>query len=95
MSTKSYLSGFAGALRRWADRISPETAPRAVGASFTFEHERGIVFREDGKGCPLWYLGDDDYERAHAEADTGHVVVDWASMRVRVHVPAGQGGGRS
>jgi hypothetical protein len=28
-----------------------------------------MVFREDGKGCMLAYLGNDEYEKAHAEAD--------------------------
>jgi hypothetical protein len=64
-------------LRKWADRIDPDGAPRHLGRSFTFEHGRGLVFREDGRGCPLWYLGKDDYERAHTEADTEHAIVDW------------------
>jgi len=38
--------------------------------SFTFESGRGIVVHSDGKrGCPLWYLGEADYERAHSEAE--------------------------
>jgi hypothetical protein len=45
-------------LRCLADRIDPDGA-----------HREGIRFRDDGKGCPLWYLGRDSYERAHAEAD--------------------------
>lgn len=77
MSSKTYLSGFAGLLRRTADRISPESCPRNIHWSFTFEHEEGVRFREDGKGCPLWYLGEGDYERAHTEADTAHMRVDW------------------
>lgn len=83
MSATTYLSGFAGLLRRWADRISPKTAPRSIGSSFTFEHREGIRFRDDGKGCPLWYLGEDDYRRADAEADTEHAIVDWATMQAR------------
>lgn len=69
MSAPNYLSGFSGLLRRIADRIDYAGAPRAIGYTFTFEQGEGLRFREDGKGCPLWYLGDDDYERAHAEAD--------------------------
>jgi hypothetical protein len=64
-------------LRRWADRIDDAGAPHAIGWSFTFEHREGIRFREDGKGCPLWYLRTADYERAHTEADTSHAIVDW------------------
>ena len=56
-------------LRRLADRIDHAGAPKLMHWSFTFETGRGIVFREDRKGCPLAYLGDADYERAHAEAD--------------------------
>ena len=38
--------------------------------TFTFEQGRGIVFRTDGKGCRLAYLGNDEYDKAHTEADT-------------------------
>lgn len=55
-------------LRCWADRLDPDSAPRALGMSFTFEDRTGIVFRDDGRGCPLWHLGHADYERAHDEA---------------------------
>lgn len=68
MSTRTYLRGFPGLLRRVADRLDPAGAPRAMGFSFTFERGEGIRFRDDRRGCPIWYLGDDDYERAHDEA---------------------------
>lgn len=71
------LPRIARRLRFLADRIDPAGAPRAISHWFTFEHNEGIRFREDGKGCRLWYLGEADYERAHAEADTRHVRVDW------------------
>lgn len=48
--------------------------------SFTFEDHEGIRFRTDGRGCPLWYLGDADYDRAHDEADKPAVHVDWAGL---------------
>lgn len=70
-------------LRRLADRIDYHGAPRAIGWSFTFEHREGIRFRNDGKGCQLWYLGEEDYQRAHTEADTEHFQIDWAGMRCR------------
>ena len=57
-------------LRRLADRIDHAGAPKLTGWSFTIENRRGIVFREDRRGCPLAYLGDGDYDRAHDEADT-------------------------
>lgn len=62
-------------LRRWADQLDYAGAPKAIGWSFTFEHRRGIVFREDGRGCRLWYLGDAEHERAHTEADTDHYML--------------------
>jgi len=62
-------------LRRWADRLDDAGAPKAIGWSFTFEHRRGIVFRDDGRGCPLWYLGDAERARAHTEADTEHAML--------------------
>jgi hypothetical protein len=55
-------------LRGLADRIDWEGAPKGVHWSFTIEPGRGIMFREDGRGCPLWYLGEADYLRAHHEA---------------------------
>jgi hypothetical protein len=67
--TPLYLSGFAGLLRRIADRIDDDGAPKCMSYSFTFERGEGIRFRDDGKGCRLAYLGKDDYERAHTEAD--------------------------
>lgn len=64
-----YLSGFPGLLRRLADRIQREGAPKKMSEySFTFERGEGLKFRKDGRGCPLWYFSD-DYERAHTEAD--------------------------
>lgn len=57
-------------LRFLADRIDHHGAPKAIGWSFTFERGEGIVFHDDRtKGCPLWYHGDDDYERAYSGAD--------------------------
>lgn len=80
MTADDYLSGFSGLLRRIADRIDHKGAPKAIGMSFTYEHREGIRFRDDGKGCPLWYLGEADYRRAHTEADTDHIIVDWPTM---------------
>jgi hypothetical protein len=70
-------------LRCYADRIDPAGAPRAIGWSFTYENRQGVVFRDDGRGCPLWYLGTDDHERAHAEADTEHMIVNWRNGTAR------------
>lgn len=65
-------------LRRTADRIDHQGAPRLIGHSFTFEIGEGIRFRDDGKGCPLAYLSERDYGRAHDEAD-----VTWERWRDR------------
>ena len=66
-------------LRFTADRIDRHGAPKHTHWTFTFEDREGIRFREDGRGCPVWYCGDDDYERAHTEADTEHVQVNWVN----------------
>lgn len=60
-------------LRFLADRIDHRSAPRCTGYSFTFEDGYGIRFRDDGRGCPIWYLGEDAFERAHDEADSARV----------------------
>ena len=67
-------------LRTLADRVDHEGAPKIMSYSFTFEDREGIRFRDDGRGCPLAYLGSDDYEQAHAEADEPGVRVDWAAL---------------
>lgn len=83
MSARSYLSGFSGLLRRAADRLDPAGCPRRMSsASFTFEEDEGIRFRDDGRGCPLWYLGEDDYRRAHDEADRPAPRIDWKNLTV-------------
>lgn len=58
-------------LRTWADRVDWRGAPRCLtGHSFTYETGEGLRFREDGRGCRLWVLGEDDYNKAHSEADS-------------------------
>jgi len=65
-------------LRKWADRLDDAGAPKRTPYSFTFENSAtGVMLRHDRRGCPLYYVGEDDYARAHAEAATSHVVVDW------------------
>lgn len=76
-------------LRFAADRIDPDNAPRRTHWSFTFEDRRGARFRDDGRGCPLWYLGHADYDRAHNEADTRHTRVNWTDLTV--DYPGGAG----
>jgi hypothetical protein len=58
-------------LRFLADRIDYDGSFRHMSAvsGFTFEEGVGIVFRDDGRGCPLWYRNP-DYDRAHDEAGT-------------------------
>lgn len=85
-------------MRKWADRIDYRGAPRALGYRFTFEDGEGIRFRHDGKGCRLWYLGMDDYEKAHDEADSAAVAyqhdLSWRpAQSVHVVIGAGRGGG--
>lgn len=77
-------------LRRLAERVDPDGAPRGGGYSFTFENGIGIVFREDGRGCPLWYLSKADYERAHDEADSMHTTINWQTMTPQLRGGLGQ-----
>jgi len=63
-------------MRGGEDALEPVTGRQrrhgiAVGAQAALQdgaHIR-IVFHDGRKGCPLWYYGDADYERAHTEAD--------------------------
>lgn len=67
-------------LRTYADRIDHRGAPKYINWSFTFEHGEGIRFRDDGQGCPLLYYGDDDYERAHNEADSAEKLAEMSAV---------------
>lgn len=73
-------------LRFLADRVDPTTGPRLMTAvsGFTFEEGLGVVFRDDGRGCPLWYM-QQDYDRAHDEG--GQLVLGqaWVSGRLLTH----------
>jgi len=61
-------------LRRLADQIDHDNAPRAVGWSFRFEEGKGIVWQDDPignqppKGCRVWYFPK-DYPLAHNDGD--------------------------
>jgi hypothetical protein len=74
-------------LRFLADRIDHAGAPKATSLTFTFEERTGLVVRDDGRGCRLWYLGDEDYERAHDEA--GPVASGSAQVWLPQRLPAG------
>ncbi|SNS58990.1 hypothetical protein [Rhodococcoides kyotonense] len=54
-------------LRCWADRVDREHATFLTGWTFTFEPDVGVVFRDDGRGCPVSYFGP-EYDRAHDDA---------------------------
>lgn len=66
---KNFRTRLARRLRFAADRLDPTTGPRLMTAvrGFTFEDGIGVVFRDDGRGCPLWFMAE-DYDRAHDEA---------------------------
>ena len=49
----------------WADRLAPEEAFRKTHIGFEFVTGKGIVTNTEGHGCPLWYQGREDYEKAH------------------------------
>lgn len=67
-------------LRRTADRIDHEGAPKITHRTFTFEQGEGIRFREDGRGCHVAYLGDAEYGKAHDQADNPAPRIDWAAL---------------
>lgn len=78
--------------RKRADRLDPDGAPRRTGWSFTIEENWGIVFNEQGRGCPLYYHGTHDYGLAHAQAGTVPLPheIEWVTIGMRtedgVHV---------
>ncbi len=64
-------------MRLIADRLDPRGAFRETGYSFRYKPGVGIVFHRGREaGCPLWYRGTADYERAY---DAG-----WGPGRGRV-----------
>jgi hypothetical protein len=79
----------ADVLRKYADRIDHAGAPKATHVRFTYEDRVGMVFRDDGRGCRLWYLGDADHERAHTEAGpvVGARSTAWLPQRNATVVP--------
>lgn len=77
-------------LRRVADRIDYQGAPRGTGFSFTIETGEGLRVREDGKGCGLWYLGNAEYDRAHTEADSAEADAARAHRRELIETAMGE-----
>lgn len=76
-------------MRRWlalrlhflADRMAPEDAFRATHLRFTFETGQGIVVRDDSnRGCRLWYRGEADYEKAHADSINPPIRINWNEL---------------
>lgn len=84
---KGLRARIARRLRYAADRIDRRGAPKATSMTFTFEERTGVVVRDDGRGCRLWYLGDDSYEKAHDEA--GAAASGTAQVWLPQRVPAG------
>lgn len=56
-------------LRRLADQVDADGAPQLTIWSFTLEPGRGVVFRSDGRGCPIWWIRRELFDLAHSEAD--------------------------
>lgn len=69
-------------LRRTADHIHPAGAATLTGWSYTHEKrtptDTYLLWREDGRGCPVWYMGDADLNRSFTEADS-----DWRTPTER------------
>ncbi|HKU51006.1 MAG TPA: hypothetical protein VJQ25_00945 [Nitrospira sp.] len=75
-------------LRRIADRVDWENAPRRMGWSFKFVEKEGLVWQEDPvsnmpvKGCVVWYLPK-DYDNAFPEKEVDDVLIDRLVMWLR------------
>ena len=74
------MKRLARLLRDFADRIDRDGAPKLTHWTWTFELGRGAVFREDGRGCRVAYLGDEEYEKAHTQSDRPPPRVDWKAL---------------
>ena len=76
-------TAIAAWLRRTASRLDPDNAPTPTGYSYTHERrgprDTHLVWRDDGRGCPVWYIGDADLNRSFTEADT-----DWRPAKERL-----------
>lgn len=65
-------------LRFLADRVHRPSAFKATSLRFHFETGAGCVVTDSGNvistedGCPLWYRGDADYEKAHEVSASLH-----------------------
>lgn len=66
---QEWIEWFAYKARRWLDRIDRAHAPKAMGWWWTFE-KGGIQFNEEGRGSRVWYLDDDEYQKAWDESKT-------------------------
>jgi hypothetical protein len=63
--------GIAEWMRKWADRLDDYGAPHRTTLSFTYEYREGIrIHYGKNIGCPLWYLGTDDYSLAFWDSET-------------------------
>lgn len=50
-----------------------------AGFGYTFESGKGLVLREDGRGCPIWYRAE-DRDRAFTDADAPGPRVHWETL---------------
>jgi len=69
-----------------ADRVDQDGALTETPWSFTLEDHIGIVFNQDGKGCPVLVRGARDYQRATDEhrIPAGRLdTVEWITVGVR------------
>lgn len=81
----------ANAMRRLADRIDHAGAPKATHLTMTIESGKGIVIHGlngepepvKPRGCTLWYLNDEEYEKVHTEAENPGIWVDWKTGTTR------------
>jgi hypothetical protein len=59
---------WARRLVRWAEVVDPGSVLRTPGYRFTYEKGLGMVWREGGLGCPVWYY-ERDWPLAHEHAE--------------------------
>lgn len=67
-------------MRRQADRLDSDGATKVTSYTFTYERGIGVVFREDGRGCPVSYQGEHQLDLAGEQAGgiKGKVMIPYA-----------------
>ena len=86
MNVKKKLANW---LRKHADRLDWDGAPKCTSWYFTQEDGWGTVFNQDRLGCPLYYYGQEDYALAHTDAGRRPAPSDTAWVTLGTRTPGG------